>query len=179
MNRKTWIQTYSGVAFNLVSPSPDDVLVEDIAHHLSRLCRFTGATQEHYSVAQHCYMVSFCVAPHLALQGLMHDAHEAYIGDVSAPLKRAGLAQVLAKVEGPVWAAVATRFDLPFVLDPAVKEADLRMLSTERRLLGPEPKSWQLDAQPYAIDLVPWCAEVAKEKFLWRFEDLWMESEKE
>lgn len=66
--------------------------VEDVAHALSNINRFTGHTAYAYSVAQHCVAVSRYLeltgqpVP-VQYAGLMHDAHEAYFGDISAPLK--------------------------------------------------------------------------------------------
>ena len=83
---KTWIQTHSGIAFDLLKPTPDMIVIDDIAHALSNLCRFTGHSK-FYSVAQHSRLASFMVSEQFALQALMHDASEAYLTDISAPLK--------------------------------------------------------------------------------------------
>src|ERR1700757_1336901 len=82
-----WIQTFSGKRFSLLEPQPDQICIEDIAHALSLQARFTGHVKYHYSVAQHCWYASQIVAPEFALEALMHDASEAYIGDMSRPMK--------------------------------------------------------------------------------------------
>ena len=84
-----WIATHAGRRFYFEAPHPDDVDITDVAHALSNLCRFTGHVNRFYSVAEHSINVSLLVPPEDALQGLLHDAHEAYIGDCSSPLKRA------------------------------------------------------------------------------------------
>jgi hypothetical protein len=83
----TWLATYSGAEFSLIDPQPDQVRIGDIAHSLSQLCRFVGATRSFYSVAQHCVLVSDHCPPEYAFAGLMHDAAEAYCLDMPRPLK--------------------------------------------------------------------------------------------
>jgi hypothetical protein len=96
-----WIQTVSGIKFPLLDPSPRHFNLFDISWHLSRINRYTGAIQNHhYSVAEHslyvaevthaiCVEKGFTVTRGQAIAaGLMHDAHEAYLGDLSAPLKK-------------------------------------------------------------------------------------------
>lgn len=88
----TWIQTMTGRRFELLKPDADAVCIGDIAHSLSLLCRFAGHTENFYSVGQHSIIVSKLVAQtlgraDLALYALLHDAAEAYIGDISRPVK--------------------------------------------------------------------------------------------
>lgn len=84
--------TYSGIEFDLLNPQPDMILIEDIAHHLSFLCRFNGATRHFYSVARHCLMAERFVTGQDSnkrrLMVLLHDAAEAYVGDMVTPLKQ-------------------------------------------------------------------------------------------
>jgi uncharacterized protein len=84
-----WIQTVSGRKFDFLIPDVDSVYPFDVAWALSGINRFTGHTMPYYSVAQHCVRVSYMVQKEFALQGLLHDAAEAYIGDISTPLKQA------------------------------------------------------------------------------------------
>ena len=80
-----WIQTYTGKKFFPMNPKTEDLDIIDIAHALSMKCRFVGHTKQFYSVAQHSVIVSWnCSNPHL---GLLHDAAEAYLPDVPAPIK--------------------------------------------------------------------------------------------
>lgn len=155
MKPDPWIQTSTGIAFDLLEPTPEMVDINDIARALSRLCRYTGHTEQFYSVAQHSVLVSNLVPPEDALVGLLHDAAEAYVGDVAKPLKVL-LGSAYSDVEDRVWRVVAERFGLPVALPQSVKDADLRMLQTERlQLLGPEPRPWNLDAEPYPMKLDP------------------------
>lgn len=85
-----WKSTFSGVKFWPFDPSPDEVNLADIAHQLSLICRWNGCVTEFYSVAQHACMVATLVeriAPNLALAALHHDSAEAYLGDITRPVK--------------------------------------------------------------------------------------------
>lgn len=93
------IHTASGKEYRLdgLPPSADmpcaaPPCIRDIAHHLANLCRYNGATWRHYSVAEHSLLVATILrlrgeSPAVQLAGLLHDAHEAYLGDVSTPIK--------------------------------------------------------------------------------------------
>lgn len=130
----TWIVTYTGKRIDLFHPHPAQIEIEDIAHALAHLCRFGGHTVEHYSVAQHSVLVSRLVPDNLACVALMHDAAEAYIGDIVRPLKQA-LGVVIETIERNLLAAISYRFDyLPFGLAlPEIKRADEIALMTEKR----------------------------------------------
>lgn len=159
---------------------PDGVVsIEVIARSLSRLCRFTGHMKpevEHYSVAQHSVLVSRLVPPEFARQGLLHDIAEALIGDVAAPLKR--LLPAYCEIEVRVERELFRWFDLPDVLDPCVKYADLVALVTERRDLMATPVhddgEWRdTDHIPAAMQTIyPWPARAAEAAFLERYREL-------
>lgn len=91
--RKGKIKTFTGRYVNPLDLKPEDICIEDIAHHLSLICRYTGACPFHFSVAQHSLMVSkFMWATHngsvkAALAGLLHDGSEAYLNDIASPVK--------------------------------------------------------------------------------------------
>ncbi len=80
-----WIQTFTGKIVYPFSPDYGQINIVDIAHALSMKCRFNGHSQFFYSVAQHCVEVSKISKN--PLLGLLHDAAEAYIGDIAAPIK--------------------------------------------------------------------------------------------
>lgn len=95
-NRGPWIVTKSGVQFYLADPHEDDVRIEDIAAGLSRICRFGGQLSDRhkddiYSVAQHSVYVDrlLSMSGHQRARkwGLLHDATEAFYGDMISPLK--------------------------------------------------------------------------------------------
>ena len=177
----TWVQTISGRAVDLLDPKPETISIEDIAHSLARICRYTGHTTEHYSVAQHSVLVARALSPELALEGLMHDAVEAYVQDVSAPLKWAmrescsGYATSYDDIEARVDASIAKRFVLTRPLPQAVKVADLRMLATEADDLGflaAAPRPWKLPHPRFPERIECWPFERARRMFLGEYERL-------
>lgn len=163
----TWILTRSGRKFDLANPTADMVDPTDIAHSLSMQCRFNGHTSSFYSVAQHSYLVADLVPAEHQLAALLHDATEAYVGDLVRPLKEGmylyygniGVACVYAATEERVWQTICQRFDLDPILPDCVKHADLAALATEKRDLMPShPEPWPcLDGiQPHAGRIDPW-----------------------
>jgi hypothetical protein len=169
----SWILTESGKRFDFrASDNPVDI--RDIAGALSKMCRFTGHTNNFYSVATHCVLVSHLVPEHLAFEGLMHDAHEAYIGDVSSPLK--SLLPDYQRIEAHVEAQVRFFFGLPITLDSAVKDADLLACTMERGLLLPEHPEWPIEGGVGFHHLIYGDGpKVARERFLRRFLELYSE----
>ncbi|MBU0592465.1 MAG: metal-dependent phosphohydrolase [Gammaproteobacteria bacterium] len=175
----SYIQTFTGRRFYPADPRPWDVDIHDIAHSLSHLCRFNGHTRKFYSVAQHSVLVSVIVPESLALDGLMHDAAEAYLSDITSPVKPLleELALIEARIHESIAIAMAARYMVPMsrVIPPAVKHADLVMLATERRdLLTDTGDEWPCLAgiEPRHEQITAWDPETAKRMFLERFEEL-------
>jgi 5'-deoxynucleotidase YfbR-like HD superfamily hydrolase len=83
----SFIQTLSGKHFNYLDIQQDAIEIEDIATALSHICRFAGHLPEFYSVGQHSVLSSLLVPQEFALEALLHDAAEAYLQDIPAPLK--------------------------------------------------------------------------------------------
>ncbi|SIQ38049.1 hypothetical protein [Aquipseudomonas alcaligenes] len=88
----SWILTISARKFDLLNPTAAMVRTSDIVHALSLVCRFTGHCAYHYSVAQHSLLVASILeregcSPEEQLVGLLHDASEAYVNDLTRPLK--------------------------------------------------------------------------------------------
>lgn len=79
------LKTFTGKNFNYLKILEDDICIEDIAHSLSFQCRGNGHLKNFYSVAQHCIFVGILSN---SLEGLLHDASEAYTGDIPTPLKK-------------------------------------------------------------------------------------------
>lgn len=169
-----------GEAFEPLHPNPDQIWIEDIAHSLSLQCRFNGHPKEFYSVAEHCVRVSWLLEDweepgDVQLWGLLHDASEAYLTDIPAPLKRHPMFEGYRAAEEAVMWTVCNRFGLPWEEPDAVKLADQAMLATEARDLMPYvPEHWQaLQGMAEAsIQIVPWEPREAKRKFIKRFCEL-------
>lgn len=172
----TWMLTHTGRKVHPAQLSAADVSIEDIAHHLAHICRFSGACSRFYSVAEHSLLVADILAywgepADVHLQGLMHDAPEYLLGDLSTPLKRQ--MPDYRAIERRNWLAICEAFELEYTLHPAVKRADLTALAIERRDLMPaHPEAWDAlrGIEPIA-DLEPWhlAPREAKRIFLERY----------
>lgn len=146
---------------------PEDICIEDIAHALSNFCRFAGHCNEFYSVAQHSVFVSQLLSqfgPRLALAGLLHDATEAYMGDVTRPLKQ--ILPQYKEMENRLSDIIGAKFGVD-LNDPRVKWADNVALMTEARdLLGPKAASWGVNVQPVPIKVIAMTPRQAKGQFM-------------
>jgi hypothetical protein len=157
------MQTWSGHAFDLLAPQPSQIFLCDIAISLERIPRFNAHTTiRTWSVAQHSLLVANLVAevaialddepdPSLRLAALLHDAHEAYTGDITAPLKRAFEQltgrSIVNDIAEPIQAAIHQRFSLPEELPSAwrraIHHADMLALAIESAaFMGPHPRPW-------------------------------------
>ena len=90
---KEYLTTYTKVPFNTFDPDEDKIDIKDIAHALSMMTRANGHYQEFFSVGQHS--VQCCkeamkrnYVPEIALACLLHDASEAYLADITRPVKK-------------------------------------------------------------------------------------------
>lgn len=170
-----WIQTHTNRCFSLERPRPEDVDIEDIAFALGNLVRFTGHAGQ-ITIAEHSVMVSRAVAPVNALWGLMHDAAEAYCGDVSRPLKRL-LGASYRDIEHRVLAAIAQSVGLEGDIPSEVKDADGRSMMTERDALMPGGPAWNPEHEkiqrfPYCLAPQKLSAAASREVFLCRYTEL-------
>ncbi|MEJ8326065.1 HD family hydrolase [Kosakonia sacchari] len=129
--KQTFIQTYTGKKFDYLAATAGDIDIKDIANALSNICRFAGHLPEFYSVAQHSVLCSQLVPVEYAFEDLMHDAAEAYVQDIPAPLK--SLLPDYRRMETMVDDLIRNKFGLPLEHSQVVKYADLTMLATERR----------------------------------------------
>lgn len=132
--RGDWFISYTGLELDPLHPRPEDIDIRDIAHALAMIPRYGGHCPVFYSVASHSLYVSTLVAPDLAREGLMHDAAEAYVGDMITSIKR-HLPDYKTQLEAPWERAINERFGLRSddATRAAVKRADIAALLAERR----------------------------------------------
>lgn len=179
--REPWIQVYSGKPFTFLSPGVPDIDILDIAHALSMQCRFNGHVKKFYSVAEHSINVSYEVPEKHALAGLLHDAAEAYIGDMVSPLK--DHMSEFREIEHRIESAICRRFNVPlysYEKELAVGRADRALCIHEGRTLLTNPSL--VDAWPFAnspdyilknvTELECLLPQHAKARFLARFDEL-------
>ena len=137
------IKLASGRYFDLLAPFIDEESMFDISFALGNVCRFAGHTA-FYSVAEHCVLASLLVEqdyndPKLALAVLLHDAAEAFVGDVSRPLKM--LLPEYAGIERRIQNAVNDHFLDGIEYDPSlVKRYDNILLKAEKKHFFPDDK---------------------------------------
>lgn len=177
------IQIHSGTAIDPLDPDTGHILIEDIAHSLSQRVRYNGHAKLFYSVAEHSVHVSrACGAD--ALWGLMHDAPEAYLGDLVTPLKKSDYGAAYREAEGVLMGAICARFGLQAEQPESVSVADKAMLARERTIVfettSPEAEAiWDVWTEGADLSVLPeeatpqwWPWELAKGVFLARFYEL-------
>jgi len=157
-----WMETWSGVRFYPLDPRPEEVNIEDIANALSKMCRFGGHSRQFYSVAEHSLWVSYRVPPWLALAGLLHDAHEAYVGDMIRPVKnsiRIAMGSLWDTIEADLQRAITTQLGGAIENDDdarIIKNVDNKALATERRdLRVPTENVWVTDGLEEPMVIMP------------------------
>lgn len=166
----------SGNYFNFEHPGTSEVFIEDIAHALSNICRFGGHTHTFYSVAQHSVLVSNALDfnnQSFQMAALLHDAAEAFIGDIQRPLKQ--LLPDYKVIEERVERAIFPIFGVSYPLPQCIKIVDLVLLATEQRDLMPEhDDEWALikNIKPLPERIVPWAPDKAFREFMMRYEEL-------
>ena len=168
------ILTYTGRSFDPLNPDPEQIDIRDIAQATSNICRFTGHVSRFYSVAEHSCRVSDMVPSRYALWGLLHDASEAYLGDVARPVKQ--MTDFYQVAEANLMYAILTKYDLPVNMPQCVHQADNDMLLAERDELLPTNDAaelvWPSGNGSLVVDDLGWTPRVAYDEFLSRFASL-------
>lgn len=146
-----FMETISYRCVNLADPKPDSIVITDIAWHLSQIIRWTGACRFPYSVAQHSIWACYLAPEELKLEALLHDAHEAYIGDISRPMKILIGYQKVKEIEKKFDVIIEQKYGVKFG-SPEVKKIDDELLHTEARMLGPgSTERWDTDSTPTTV----------------------------
>lgn len=170
-----YITTFSGKRVNLVSPRPQDVCIEDIAHHQANICRFTGATRVFYSDAQHSVLVSRYCDQRFADQGLLHEGGETYLNDMNSKLKRLTRLEYYRILEHRHEYAVCCALNIIHPFHKSIKIADMRVFAAERRDLMVQHAELYKDpinVLPIPETIVPWSPEEAEHRFLERYREI-------
>lgn len=164
----------SGQLYDYDDPGSNIITIEDIARGLSNMCRFAGQLNDFYSVAQHCVYVSHCIEEEYALEGLMHDATEAFLMDIPTPLKR--ILPDYKRLERLHETYVMARFGLDYPMRKEVHVADKRVFAAEVRDLRGEHENYYgeylSDVEPFEWMIDPWYPQDAEDMFLARFKEL-------
>lgn len=187
----SWMQTYSGKAVRLDEPHPDSILLEDIAWSLSGQQRYAAHCRESYSVAQHSvliarYLYETTKDPLIAMAGLLHDGHEAYMGDLPTPVlavlpldTRQALKELKLRLDAAICASLCHKHQHALVgmmRSALVRDADTRILLDERMALHALPPiPWDIDEmgfEPLGVDIVAWDRVTAESEFVFEFQRL-------
>ena len=173
-----WMQVGSRQFWPL-DPRPEEIRVEDVARGLAMKCRYGGHVTKFYSVAEHSVYVSQNVPREFARQALLHDASEAYLGDMIRPLKTQPEFRAFRAVEDKLEALIYARFGVTLTDAScvAVKDADNRILIDERQVRRALPAPWHgLDGlSPLGIRIAGYAPAPAEAMFLSRFYALFPE----
>ncbi|MBY6239846.1 hypothetical protein [Methylosinus sp. Sm6] len=154
-----WAQIRGGRAMDLLTPDPNEIDFRAVADTLAQLNRYAGGAEKTVSVGQHTLIVFDASEPTDRPYALLHDAHEAHIGEITTPA--ADALAMIARFDGDerntiyrALRALKERHDSAFYaaagLRPPnmaqrerIRRAGLVALATERRdFLGPSPRPW-------------------------------------
>ena len=172
------IGTATGRPYYFESPRLEDIQIIDVAVQLSRICRFGGALKPEipgiYSVAQHLVHCHDVAPPEFQLEALVHDAHEAYVHDISAPIKWTIADYRGLETDNEL--CMREFFELPLKTSAEVKKIDKRMFATECRDLCAKPQDgliWGPDTKPYQQTIKAWTPLRARKAWLDRLHRHW------
>lgn len=170
---EAWIQTFTGKKFKPFATTKEMIDIHDIAHSLAMQCRFNGHCEQFYSIAEHSWHVSYLVPAQYALDGLLHDAAEAYVGDILKPIKN--WFPEYEGMEDHIMYTIANKYGISHKMPDCVRDADVHMLNIEiDQIMKSPPASWRLPTMPHLRQVLTkmWKPKHAKEAFLSRFEEL-------
>lgn len=143
MSSPILLRLSSGRRIDLARPRIEDINIRDISRGLSNVCRYAGQVPQFYSVAQHCVLVSQMCLERYTKHGLMHDASEAYIGDVTRNLKHSDYMVGYRMIEIVLQTTIESRFhiDMTEAAHRHVKLIDDLIACFERVLIF-EERPW-------------------------------------
>lgn len=177
MNNKTdvmketsgWMQTASNTVVSFSNPDPEAFDINDIALGLSRQPRYSGQGAFFYSVAQHSIYAATLASDEAKIYALLHDAPEAYTGDIPAPLKEM-LGQKIFRIESKLECAIYKGLGIDPYPNTSIQD---EVYTIDKSLLEPEYKAlfsehiWNVSGvKPAGIRIAPWSIETAMYWFL-------------
>lgn len=180
-DRGPFKQTESGRKYYFLNPRPDEINFSDIASQLAKTPRYNGATNGvFYSVAQHCSIMCNILPESLKPYALLHDAHEAYTGDLTTPFQwalghihpeaRAAVKELQYLADMAIYPAANIPFPLPENITRAIKDADNQMLAAEKDQLLIHT-DWGMDmAKPAPVKIIPKSWDNALDEYMFNLE---------
>ncbi len=178
-----WIHTNSGkqFSFNYTEQFADQICIEDIASHLSKICRYVGAVDEFYSVADHCCnLVDYLIDrgetnPYFLLGVLLHDSPEAYLSDIAAPAKYLPELKGYKRLEKRIFSVIANKFGCPNdkQFHTALDYYDKNIIRDEAEVLFEIKPAWALEYELLGavIEVSP-DHKAGRERYLDTYEDI-------
>lgn len=179
--KDAWMETSTGGKIHIFDPQPGEIRLEDIVHACGYTCRYGGHCKTHYSVAQHSVHVADVVKDRggnatLQLQALLHDAAEAYIGDLPRPVKM-WMSQ-FQDLDAYLTGKIMEVFGVPLQNDDLPHEihyVDRNICHDEGKvLLKSGPGAWWSNLESFGLEIDPWGPSVAKHVMRRRIQELMM-----
>lgn len=169
------MHTFSGKTIYALDPHVDEISIVDIAHGLSNVCRYGGQCQEFYSVAQHSVICAWEGEYNLKKKLLLHDASEAYIGDIISPLKMTNQYEIYRQIERQLMEVIYEKFELEEDTPEEAEEIhriDLLVRHTEMRDFGSISKEHWINEEQLEYNILPLPPQDSKILFLKNFSRL-------
>ena len=176
------IRLRSGLYLDLANPKPDQFKFSDIAGGLSKICRFGGQCEYFYSVAEHSYHCAMQAnADGLSVESqralLLHDAAEAFIGDIVKPLRI--MLPDYAAVESRMEDCIAFGFGIQVdAQKDVVRKIDREMLIAERRAMFSADNvtwTWENDVRKIRVEFKKWTPGEAEVMFVFLAREIGIE----
>lgn len=166
-----WTETYTGRKFYPKEPARTNICINDIAHALSYQCRYNGHTRKFYSVAEHSVLLAreakdLAYPTEFIMTALLHDAAEAYIGDLPGPIKDA--LPEFNWMEDQLNDRIARHFPIVYPFPHEIIELDNQIVHDERTMLmGRNENVWRSDSlEPLNVIIECWRPLLAQNRFL-------------
>ncbi len=179
--QKDWMATFTGHAVYPLHLKPEDIKLADIAHSLSQQARYNGHSKFPYWVGQHCVLIARALKRDgypidVQRVGLMHDASEAYTGDITKPMKNSLNTKIrelgysgkfLKDIEHDIERRIALKFGLAWPWCDTVEEYDTRITQDEKAQIFVEQDAvWTIPMPPLDVKIEEWTWRWAEHEFL-------------